>query len=269
MTQAYNLSQLANNLNTSGQLDATDGLVNAVPIANGGTGASTQSAARTNLGLGSLATLSSINNDNWSGTDLSIANGGTGASTFAANNVLLGNGTSSFQTVAPGTSGNILTSNGTTWQSTTPVVQVSGQVVNARLTTVLDIGLVAIPVDNSIPQSNEGTQVLTATITPTTTTSKLVIQFMGQSAAQDGGTLTSALFKDSDANALCAMPNPYGADQASQFNLIYTMTSGTTSPITFKIRCGPVAATSANRLLMNQATFGGVTGTFLIITETV
>ena len=49
MTQAYNLSQLANNLNTSGQLDATDGLANAVPVANGGTGASTQTTARTNL----------------------------------------------------------------------------------------------------------------------------------------------------------------------------------------------------------------------------
>jgi hypothetical protein len=51
MTQAYNLSQLANNLNTAGQLDATDGLVNAVPILNGGTGATSASAARTNLGL--------------------------------------------------------------------------------------------------------------------------------------------------------------------------------------------------------------------------
>jgi hypothetical protein len=51
MTQAFNLSQLANNLNSSGQLDATDGLVNAVPVANGGTGASTAAAARTNLGV--------------------------------------------------------------------------------------------------------------------------------------------------------------------------------------------------------------------------
>lgn len=49
MTQAFNLSQLANNLNSSGLLDAADGLVNAVPVSNGGTGASSESAARTNL----------------------------------------------------------------------------------------------------------------------------------------------------------------------------------------------------------------------------
>ena len=55
------------------------------------------------------------------GTDLAVADGGTGASTLAANAVLLGNGTSALQTVAPSTSGNVLTSNGTTWTSATPV----------------------------------------------------------------------------------------------------------------------------------------------------
>lgn len=54
---------------------------------------------------------------------LPIANGGTGAATLTLNNVLLGNGTSALQAVAPGTNGNVLTSNGTTWQSTTPAAQ--------------------------------------------------------------------------------------------------------------------------------------------------
>jgi len=52
------------------------------------------------------------------GTDLAVTEGGTGVSTLTANAVVLGNGTSSVQTVAPGTSGNVLTSDGSTWAST-------------------------------------------------------------------------------------------------------------------------------------------------------
>jgi hypothetical protein len=51
-------------------------------------------------------------------TPLSVAQGGTGATTLTANYVLLGNGTSAPQMIAPSTSGNVLTSNGTTWAST-------------------------------------------------------------------------------------------------------------------------------------------------------
>jgi hypothetical protein len=51
------------------------------------------------------------------GSALPVASGGTGATTLTANNVLLGNGTSAVQVVAPGSSGNVLTSNGTTWTS--------------------------------------------------------------------------------------------------------------------------------------------------------
>jgi microcystin-dependent protein len=48
---------------------------------------------------------------------LTVANGGTGLGTLTANNVILGNGTSTPSFVAPSTSGNVLTSNGTTWSS--------------------------------------------------------------------------------------------------------------------------------------------------------
>lgn len=53
-------------------------------------------------------------------TDLTVADGGTGVSTIPANAVVVGNGTSAIQTIAPGTSGNVLTSNGTAWTSTAP-----------------------------------------------------------------------------------------------------------------------------------------------------
>lgn len=52
-----------------------------------------------------------------SSSTVGVVNGGTGASSLVANNVILGNGTSAVQTVAPGTSGNVLTSDGTTWSS--------------------------------------------------------------------------------------------------------------------------------------------------------
>jgi hypothetical protein len=66
---------------------------------------------------------------NLTGT-LPVANGGTGATTLTANNVILGNGTSAVQFVAPGTSGNLLTSNGTTWSSQPPVYPGAGIAVS-------------------------------------------------------------------------------------------------------------------------------------------
>lgn len=104
MTQAFNLSQLANNLNTSGQLDATDGLTGSVPVANGG----------------------------------------TGQTTLTSNAVLLGNGTGAVQAVAPSTSGNLLVSNGTTWVSQAPsgggVTSLNGQTGSITNTDVNAIG---------------------------------------------------------------------------------------------------------------------------------
>jgi hypothetical protein len=90
---------------TLSNVNLTSQVTGTLPIANGGTG--TTSTTFVNLAT------------NVTGT-LPVANGGTGATTLAANNVILGNGTSAVQFVAPGSSGNVLTSNGTTWQSTTP-----------------------------------------------------------------------------------------------------------------------------------------------------
>ena len=63
------------------------------------------------------ATSSGINGSAITTGTVGVSVGGTGANTLTANNVILGNGTSAVQFVAPGSSGNVLTSNGTTWTS--------------------------------------------------------------------------------------------------------------------------------------------------------
>lgn len=54
------------------------------------------------------------------GAALTVPNGGTGAATFTAENILVGNGTGAVKLIAPGTSANVLTSNGTHWYSSAP-----------------------------------------------------------------------------------------------------------------------------------------------------
>jgi hypothetical protein len=64
---------------------------------------------------------------------LDVAYGGTGATSLTANNVILGNGTSAVQFVAPGSSGNVLTSNGTTWASAAPTGISTGKAIAMSL----------------------------------------------------------------------------------------------------------------------------------------
>ena len=86
-------------------------------VADGGTGASTATDARTNLSAAKSGANSDITSITGLTTALAPSQGGTGATTLTANNVILGNGTSAVQFVAPGTAGNVLVSNGSTWTS--------------------------------------------------------------------------------------------------------------------------------------------------------
>lgn len=112
-------------------------------VADGGTGASTATDARTNLSAAKSGANSDITSITGLTTALAVSQGGTGASTLTANNVVLGNGTSAVQFVAPGSSGNVLVSNGTTWTSGTGT-SVNGQTGTIVTTTLDNIGSMTI-----------------------------------------------------------------------------------------------------------------------------
>lgn len=67
---------------------------------------------------------------------IGVASGGTGRATLTANYALLGSGTSAVQMIAPGTSGNVLTSDGTTWASS--ALPASGQPVPTSSTLAVN-----------------------------------------------------------------------------------------------------------------------------------
>jgi hypothetical protein len=92
-------------------------LTTALAVAQGGTGATDAGTARTNLSAAASGANSDITSLTGLTTPLTVAQGGTGAATHTANAVLIGEGTGAITSVAPGSSGNVLTSNGTDWTS--------------------------------------------------------------------------------------------------------------------------------------------------------
>jgi len=117
-----NTITLAGNLITSGANSLTLTTTGATNVTLPTTGTLVNSAVTT---LSSLVSVGTITTGVWNGTTIAVANGGTGLTTLTANNLLVGNGTGNVTFIAPGTSGNVLTSNGTTWASTAPTPSVA------------------------------------------------------------------------------------------------------------------------------------------------
>jgi len=94
-----------------------------------------------------------------------------------------------------------------------------------------------IPFDNSIPQITEGTEVLTAAITPLNASNIILIEFSGELATPAAGAAISAIFQDSIANALAAsaMASQVGL---SNVHVRHYLTAGSTSARTYRVRCG-------------------------------
>lgn len=142
------------------------------------------------------------------------------------------------------------------------------QVVHSQ-TSAVSTSVIVMPLDDTIPQITEGTELLTASITPTSASNYLLIEAVLH-AANNSASVTNmaALFQDSTANALAAGVTAAASNSVFPTIIRHRMLAGTTSATTFRLRVGPSSAvtmtingTGGARLL------GGVLVTSLTVTE--
>jgi hypothetical protein len=131
----------ANNVTVTNTLSATNivssnatfvgGTVNVPTVANSSntTVAASTAFVKNNITAQGLGTMSTQNANNVAitggtisglGTPLPVASGGTGAAELSQGYALVGNGFAAVNAIAPGTAGNVFTSNGSNWVSAAP-----------------------------------------------------------------------------------------------------------------------------------------------------
>lgn len=121
-----------------------------------------------------------------------------------------------------------------------------GLIIARSLTTYAanaNVGTVAIPQDDTVPQNTEGTEIFNVNWTPKSTTNIVRVR-----AIIRGEVVTAyrvfamALFKDSDADCLVSSQGPqiitYDNQVFSPVPLEYEFVPGTTSTIALKLRVG-------------------------------
>lgn len=128
---------------------------------------------------------------------------------------------------------------------------------------------VSIPADDTIPQNTEGTQIISLSFTPKSTTNRLRLRFRGEVALAAAGSAGAAIFSSASANALRAGYVYLGnLNSPGELVLEHEFVPATTSALAFTVRVGPLGSGTAR---MNGTTagrvFGGAMAATLVIEE--
>jgi hypothetical protein len=132
---------------------------------------------------------------------------------------------------------------------------------NADLTTT-------IPADDTIPQNTEGTQILSVTIPPKTTTNRLRCRVQGAGSMSVTGVITAAIFRNGSADAIAA--STHSIESASNIRPIISEVEyvpGTTSTVTISVRVGPNTGTMRLNGSNGARFFGGAFRATLVVEE--
>lgn len=130
-------------------------------------------------------------------------------------------------------------------------------------------GTTTIPFDDSIPQSGEGTHFYSVSITPTSASNTLLIFANLTAYPSTSVNAVAALFQDSTANAIATSNPAYlGGGTWKMMHILHSMTAGTTSATTFKLRAGPASAATVYVNGNNSGRlFGGTMRSGILVLE--
>lgn len=126
-----------------------------------------------------------------------------------------------------------------------------------------------IPVDDTIPQNTEGTQIITKAYAAASATNRVRLRFQGQFICDTATGCTVAIFRSDSANAIAAqITDIVDVSTRNTWALEVEIVPGTTSSITYTVRVGPGAAATL-RLNGNGGgrLFGGASRATLVIEE--
>lgn len=217
-------------------------------------GTATSASARAELGLGSLATQSTVSAAN-------IANASVSAAAIVDNSITLA------KVVRTGTSGQSLISGGAGTDASYGWTGLVQRVVTAS--TAVVSGTAQIPLDDSIPQITEGTQFLAVTITPRNAASTLVVEGDVTFSTSNVATITAAIHQNSAADAIAAVPFSAPGNNDYFMRIRHSFVANTVAAISIQLRLGGSGATTIH---MNGSTtgtrrYGGVAASSLSVTE--
>lgn len=171
--------------------------------------------------------------------------------------IIVGNSVGNPVRLAIGAAATVLRSDGTdaSWSKVALATDVSGILPPANAPTgsiiqtvyasyASNAGLsVAIPADDTIPQNTEGTQILTASIVPSSTSHLIRATFQGDATPSSSDIICAALFRNVGVNALCSRFLSVSLSPGFMIGLTYVDSPGSVSTQTYNLRVGSSATT--------------------------
>ena len=152
------------------------------------------------------------------------------------------------------------------------VSELRGVVQTVRTQTgAVATGTTATPFDDTIPQITEGTEFMTATITPTDSAHELEIDVIVMASVTGTPWIIVALHQDAIANALAVGTTFNNLSTAGgMISFRHRMAAGTTSATTFRVRIGFGPAASGTITFNGQSggrIFGGAMASSITVRE--